>query len=327
MRSSALSAASAVVVTVAMAGALGTLEALETSLLAQSRTAIVVNDTLVFPESVTSAADGSVFFGSTAKGIVYRAAPGASKAEPWIQKEAGGFQNVLGVFADNRANTLWVCSSPMAAQAGTPPPAGETAVKAFDLRTAAPKGSYAFPGGGLCNDIAVAADGTTYATDTAGGRILRLKPRAAALDVWSSDPLLVSIDGIAVLSDGAVYANTVRTNFLVRLPLRPDGSAGQAVKLETSRPIARPDGMRGIGGMTILLVEGEGRLDEVTIQGDRAEVRLLKDGFTGGPTAVTLVGSDAYVLESKFSYRNDPTLKDKDPGPFQATAVPYQAAR
>ena len=177
------------------------------------------------------------------------------------------------------------------------------------------------------NDIAVAADGTTYATDTAGGRILRLKPRAAALDVWSSDPLLVSIDGIAVLSDGAVYANTVRTNFLVRLPLRPDGSAGQAVKLETSRPIARPDGMRGIGGMTILLVEGEGRLDEVTIQGDRAEVRLLKDGFTGGPTAVTLVGSNAYVLESKFSYRNDPTLKDKDPGPFQATAVPYQAAR
>jgi len=52
---------------------------------------------------------------------------------------------------------------------------GETALKAFTLKNAALKASYPFPGNGACNDIAVAPDGTVYATDTSGGRVLRLK--------------------------------------------------------------------------------------------------------------------------------------------------------
>ena len=196
---------------------------------AQARPAIVINDTRVFPESLTSAADGSVFFGSIEKGIVYRAAPGAARAEVWIPAPGANAPAVLGVLADDRAGLLWVCSSPMPGPAGAPAPAGEVALKAYDLKTAAPKGSYAFPGGGLCNDIAVAADGTAYATDTPGGRILRLKPGARALDVWAADPLLTSIDGIALLADGAVYANGVRTGVLARVPVRADGSAGAVV--------------------------------------------------------------------------------------------------
>ena len=47
-----------------------------------------------------------------------------------------------------------------------------------------------------------------------------------------------------------------------------------------------PDGMRSVGSKTMLLVEG-GRLDEVTINGDKADVKVLKDGMTG-ITAVTL---------------------------------------
>ena len=76
----------------------------------------------------------------------------------------------------------------------------------------------------------------------------------------------------------------------------------------------------------MLLVEGAGRLDEVTINGDKAEIRVLKDGMTA-PTAVTLVGDMAYVAEARLNLRNDPKLSDQDLGPFRAVGVPYKAPR
>jgi hypothetical protein len=82
--------------------------------------------------------------------------------------------------------------------------------------------------------------------------------------------------------------------------------------------------MRSVGSKTMLLVEGAGRLDEVTINGDKAEIKVLKEGLTG-PTAVTLVGGMAYVAEAKLNYRNDPKLGD--PGPFRAVAVAYRAPK
>ena len=48
----------------------------------------------------------------------------------------------------------------------------------------------------------------------------------------------------------------------------------------------------------MLLVEGDGHLDEVTIRGNTADVRTPKDGLVG-PTAVTLAGNQAYVLVSR----------------------------
>src|SRR5438128_2465075 len=122
---------------------------------AQSRPEIEVNDTMVLAESITSTLDGTLFFGSAANGIVYRAAPGGARAEPWIQPGNTGLMNVLGVFADERANTLWVCSSATGGRGGAPV-VGVTTLRSFDLHTAAVKGVYPFPGGGLCNDIAVA---------------------------------------------------------------------------------------------------------------------------------------------------------------------------
>ena len=85
----------------------------------------------------------------------------------------------------------------------------------------------------------------------------------------------------------------------------------------------QPDGMRSVGSKTLLLVEGAGRLDEVTISGDKADVKVLREGLTG-PTAVTLAGGTAYVAEARLNLRNDAT---KDPGPFRAVGVPYKAPK
>jgi streptogramin lyase len=278
---------------------------------------MVIDDTRVFPESLTSTADGSVIIGSLDHGTVYRAAPGAAKATPWIAAAPNGLGRVLGVLADEHADTLWVCSD-------DPNPNGNAAdLRSFDLKTGKPKATYPFEGGGLCNDIAVARDGTTYATDTRGGRILTLKPGANALTVWASDPKWVGIDGVALLGDGNVLFNNVRQNQLVRVAVKPDGSAGAATLLELSQPIDGPDGMRTLPDGDIILTENRsGKIDIVQVAGDKAKIETIKDGFKFTPTAVTVVGNTAWVLEAKFVYRNDPALKDKDPGQFAATAVP-----
>ena len=277
---------------------------------------IIIDDTRVFPESLTSTADGTVIIGSMEHGTIYHAAPGAAKATPWIAAAPNGLRRVLGVFVNEAANTLWVCTN-------DPDPNGKDAeLKAFDLKTAAPKGGYPFPGGGLCNDIAVARDGTTYATDTRGGRILALKPGATALAVWGADAKWVGVDGIAMLTNGAVLFNNVRENQLVRVDVKADGSAGAATLLTLSQPIAGPDGMRAQQDGSIILAENRsGKIDIVTVDEDKANIETIKDGFKYTPTAVTVAGDTAWVLEAKFAYRNDPALRDKDPEPFGATAV------
>src|SRR4051812_25417762 len=51
----------------------------------------------IFPESLTSTADGSVIFGSIGARTVFRAKPGSATAEPWIKPGTDGMRSVLGV--------------------------------------------------------------------------------------------------------------------------------------------------------------------------------------------------------------------------------------
>ena len=60
----------------------------------------------IFPESLTSLSDGSVIIGSIAQKTVYRAKPGSDTAEVWIAPGTENLNNVLGVFADNKAGTV-----------------------------------------------------------------------------------------------------------------------------------------------------------------------------------------------------------------------------
>jgi streptogramin lyase len=274
---------------------------------AQSRDEITINDTGTQAENLTSSEDGSVYFGSTAKGTIYRAAPGAARAEAWIHASTSGLTNVLGVFADDTRNTLWVCQNNTGGRGGEAI-VGQTALRSFDLKSGAAKGTYPFPSnGGVCNDMAIAADGTVYATESFANRVHRLRPGATALDVWSTDQRFGGIDGIAILADGAVYVNTFFGGELFRIPVNVDGSAGTIVKIETSLPLTRPDGLRRVGPRTLLQAEGQGRVTELTIDGNRANVRVLKDGLSGA-TGVTRVGDTAFVLVERA----------------KAVAVPYR---
>lgn len=278
---------------------------------------VTLNVPMAFPESLTSTPNGTIYIGSMNLGGVYRARKGEKQATVWISKDAGDFGRVLGVLADARSNTLYVCDDHD----------DSAYLKTFSLKTAGLKKSYEFPGGGLCNDIALKGK-DAYVTDTKNGRVLKLAAGSDALTVWyvndKSDP---SLDGL-VWQGNTLYTNTYNGNHIIAVPMKADGSAGQGTNLTTSMDIYQPDGMRLGPDGKILMVEGRGkdgngRLDEVTVSGNNATIRVIKDHYML-PTAVTTVGSTAYVLEAKLNYQRDPALKGKDPGPFTAYAVPLK---
>ena len=286
---------------------------------------LLIDGPSIHPESITADAAGALYTGSMA-GIIYRALPGETKATPFIKPDAGnGLQAVFGVLADDRSGRLFVCSvaNPFAPRgAQVPPP---SAVVAFDLRSGRFAGRWSFPApGGVCNDIAVSRDGSLYATDTSGGRILKLAPGAATLTVAAQADALKGIDGIAFDSDGTLYVNIVTTGQMLRVALgdRPDNAV--LTPLQVDRKLEGPDGLRPLDAHRFVQAEGtSGRITTVTIQGDTAHVTVLREGLNSSP-GVTVVGKTVYAIEGKIGYLVDPALRGQDPGEFKIRAISLQ---
>ncbi len=201
----------------------------------------------VFPESITSTSDGTLYISSLGDGMILRVPKGGAAAEPFVPPGAH-LMSVIGVLADERSGTLWACSSDLsAAGIKTPGGSGPPALKAFDLKSAALKGSVTFPGNtGFCNDMAIGRDGALYVTDTVNPRILRLKAGANAFDVWIESPAFgtkgYNLDGIAFGGDGHLYVNTYEGGKLFRVAVKSDGSAGEVSEIKTSAPWTIPTG-------------------------------------------------------------------------------------
>jgi outer membrane protein assembly factor BamB len=288
---------------------------------AAAQSDIPINGSRVFPESITADAAGNIYVGSTG-GTIYRAAAGTKSAEPWVTPGPdNGLTSLFGVLADDSRGLLWVCNNPPFG--GPPQPGAKSALKAFDLATGALKASYDLPGEGpfACNDIAVGQLGTTFVTETAGGRIFALAPDGKALTLFARDAELVGIDGIAFAQDGTMYVNNVRRNTLLRVNRNGYDFASLTV-LTLSQPINGPDGLRPVSGNRFLQAEGPaGRVTYVEISGDTATIIPVKSGLESSP-GVTRIGNIGYATEGKISYLFDPALRDKSPDPFIIRAFP-----
>jgi glucose/arabinose dehydrogenase len=272
----------------------------------------------IFPESITSSADGRVFIGSIGARRVFVVKPGSTSAEPWTEVGAEAPAGVLGVYADDKSNTLWACYSSVG------PNGPPSAAAAYDLKTAQLKARYPLPTtGAFCNDFAVGADGTVYVTDTSNNEIDCLKPGGRSLDVWAGDGAFgakgAGVDGISILNNH-IYINTLNSSKIFGVALAADGKAGAVTEIKLDRAIERPDGMRVHNG-NILLIEsgGPGRLSLLKINADNGQLTTLKEGYPDGPVSVTVIGTTAYVLEAQLKALRDPNSKTN---PFRATSVP-----
>ena len=142
------------------------------------------------------------------------------------------------------------------------------AVPAFDLETGqtdrATRGVYRIRPEGTAerlpgtdamlfpNDLTLDKQGNVYATDTSSGTVWRV-PRDGSAELWSGDPLLagdgsfgfgfpIGANGIAFRNGEVIVANTERGR-LVRIPVEPDGSAGEATVLADSTALLGADGI------------------------------------------------------------------------------------
>jgi len=282
-----------------------------------------------FPESISSSKDGTLYVSNLANGGITRIEPHSSEAKVWIEPGTFGTHSTFGVLVDENAGLLWVCSNDLSARGmavGTPD--GVSALFAFDLKSGVGKISVPFPSKpSTCNDITIGPDGAAYVTNTAAPQILRLARGSKELAVWFTEPSLQpekggGLDGLAFGADGNLYVNTVGPGELYRIDVKR-GKATKLTKLTPSRPLFHTDGMRRYG-MDFLLIEGQGRLDLMTVHGDSASVETLKDGYTT-PTGVTSVGRTAWLSEGQLSLLSDPNKKPNLP--FRVYAVPLPESR
>ena len=282
-----------------------------------------------FPESISSSKDGTLYVSNLANGGITRIEPHSSEAKVWIEPGTFGTHSTFGVLVDENAGLLWVCSNDLSARGmavGTPD--GVSALFAFDLKSGVGKISVPFPSKpSTCNDITIGPDGAAYVTNTAAPQILRLARGSKELAVWFTEPSLQpekggGLDGLAFGADGNLYVNTVGPGELYRIDVKR-GKATKLTKLTPSRPLFHTDGMRRYG-KDFLLIEGQGRLDLMTVHGDSASVETLKDGYTT-PTGVTSVGRTAWLSEGQLSLLSDPNKKPNLP--FRVYAVPLPESR
>jgi sugar lactone lactonase YvrE len=277
-----------------------------------------------FPESVTSTSDGTLYVGSFNLGGVTRI-PKGGKPEQLVKPGAAGSRSTLGVLADEKSGTLYVCSNDISGYGVAGPGDVKGAwLKTFDLKSGEPKGSFALGAPtSFCNDIVVGSDGTAYVSDSGAPIVHSLKPGGTALTTFATDPQLapakdgVGLDGIAIGADGDLYVTTFIPAKLFKIAVK-DGKAGAVTELKPSRPLDHADAMRA-HGTDLLLIEGNGKLDKVTLKGDQAEIDTIKEGFNG-PVSVTEIGDTGWVAEGKLSYIIGAD-KGKDPGPFVLTPV------
>jgi len=306
---------------------------LSTAAIAQDPAPIDLPSPRAFPESLSISADGTAYVGSLSGGIS-RVDLSSGQVAPFIAPGAYGSGSIFGVLADTVNGMVWACSSNLSgaglAIAGAD--AGSV-LKGFDLATGEGKVSLALPGERpMCNDIAVAADGAVYVTDTTSSHILRWRPGEAALELWLADPALAreggasGLDGLAFGGDGNLYVNNFQSNMLARVTVQPDGTAGGVTILNTARAFAAPDGLRPLGGLRFVQAEGAGRVAILTVSGDDVAVETLVEGLSSATGADVRDGTIWYV-QGEVGYVFNPSLRDKSPPlPFRVTpiAIPHQ---
>lgn len=263
---------------------------------AASAADLLVENAKSQPESLTVAPGGVLIVGSASSPFVYKVPAGSASVERFVDASSQGPGTFFfGMLADPASKILWTCQ--LTPVPNTDPVRRHTALRGFDLSTAAPRIRWNLPGdNSTCNDFSIGPHHALYITDTANGRIFRLPAGASTAKLLLEDPqLLKGIDGITFLG-GKLYVNNVITNKIYRIPLDRTGKAGHPVEIQLDQPVNGPDGMRAANGKLFLAENRSGKIAEIAVNGDKGAVTVLKVGLNV-PTGVQPAGGTLWFTE------------------------------
>ncbi|MEA3008458.1 MAG: hypothetical protein QOJ91_150 [Sphingomonadales bacterium] len=208
---------------------------------------------------------------------------------------------IFGLAVDSKGRRLWAASA--VAEVVPGPETAFSGLVAFDLdglREARRVPTPGFQPG----DVAVAEDGTVYASDPRSGAILRCRPGCAATEILVPPGILRSPQGLVAWPGGrrlyvADYELGLMAIDLGSLRIRP---------LVARKPVMLDgiDGLVRLGGKLVAIQNGTRPTRIVSIYLNRQgriveEVRVLEQGVAGEPTLGTMQGGDLfYVADAQW---------------------------
>ncbi len=171
----------------------------------------------------------------------------------------------------------------------------------------------ALPGAKFLNGLAVdPRTGALFATDSTLGVVWKAWPRTGKAQIWTSGAELqpgtsgFGANGLKV-HDGSVWVSNSSQGTLLRIPIRPDGTAGSAAVVASG--LAGIDDFAFTGhGDTLLAAQNQlNQVDLVMPDGTVHIVLTAADGLSG-PSAVAVRDRAVYVTSPAYFTGVDPNL-------------------
>ena len=172
----------------------------------------------------------------------------------------------------------------------------------------------ALPPGGIPNGMALDdRHGLLYVADSLLSVVWRVSIADGTVSAWASGPQLAPNGGLGAnglkLHGGAVWVSNTQLGTLLRIPIRPDGSAGPIETIASGLAGIDDFAFTGPGQSASVLAAINAFSTVVLIRPDGSQQTVLTaaDGLSN-PSAVAIRGSTVYVLSAAYFTQKDPNV-------------------
>ena len=273
----------------------------------KTRDVYPLSSPMSLPEGVAFDAKTRRFFATGLMGGQIMEVDAASGDERVFYAYAAPVQ-LSGAKVDEQRRRLWVCVSDISGPVG--------GVDLFDVDSGALLRHFDLARGGICNDVALDADGVAYVTDSFQPVIYRVDYRVDARDGSAGEfvrdaqmaaPMgQFGLNGVVVTPDDRHVIGGFTSPSKLFITSRTDPQGVREITLEGD-PLAVPndphftgaDGIIFIG--EVLYVVNDGGVQQVTFSGADYSTGRVKSvrAPEGGLTTATVVDGELYVIKAE----------------------------
>jgi len=269
----------------------------------ETRDVYPLSSPISLPEGVAFDARTRRFFATGLMGGQITAIDAASGDERVFYTYAAQVQ-LSGAKVDEQRRRLWVCVSDISGPVG--------GVDLFDVDSGALLQHFDLARGGICNDVALDADGVAYVTDSFQPVIYRVDAGDGSAGEFVRDAQMAApmgqfgLNGVVVTPDDRYVIGGFTSPSKLFITSRKDPQGAREISLE-GEPFAVPndphftgaDGIVFIG--EVLYVVNDGGVQQVTFTAKDYSAGRVKSvrAPEGGLTTATVVDGELYVIKAE----------------------------